>query len=317
MRLVPVLFPCDLGSTEQGRPMPGGERGAPDLLLDLLEDEGVRLAKPRLVPVEMPEVPDPLDAPLKLDAPLARAISALAGEVAAVNKDGHFPIVLGGDHAGMCGHVLGHSARHSKGIGLAVLGDAFLDLATPATPVYDDRERAKSPDVTATGDAWNMVLAACLRMFPAGSAVAEVMAKCTVLARQTTVLGVRAASSAQIRANERKAGIEVWTMERLELDGEAAFRSTLTRHLATGPIALSIDATGIDPALMTAVKRPVPDGIDWSFLKRTLDQCVPHVDRLLGLDLCQVDPTKDDVHHTSTCRLVETIAPFLVRLGRV
>ncbi|MBI4817837.1 MAG: arginase family protein [Deltaproteobacteria bacterium] len=317
MRLVPVLFPCDLGSTEQGRYVPGGERGAPDLLLDLLEDEGVRLSKPRLVAVETPSAADPVDAPLKLDAPLARAISALAAEVAAVNKDGDFPLVLGGDQTGMCGHVLGHSARHSKGIGLAVLGDAFLDLATPAPPVYDDRERAKSPDVTATGDMWNMVLAASLRMFPKGSAVAEVMAKSAVSSKQTTVLGVRGPRSAQVRATERRAGIEVWSMERLELDGEASFRSTLTRHLATGPIALSIDVTGIDPALMGAVKRPVPDGIDWSFLKRTLDQCVPHVDRLLGLDLCQVDPTKDDVHHTAMCRLVETIAPFLMRLGRV
>jgi len=79
---------------------------------------------------------------------------------------------------------------------------------------------------------------------------------------------------------------------------------------------LSIDVSGLDPALMPAVRRPEPDGVDWAFLKRSVEQCAPHVDRLLGLDLSGIDPSLDDVHHTAMQKLVEAIAPFLRRLRR-
>jgi arginase family enzyme len=136
------------------------------------------------------------------------------------------------------------------------------------------------------------------------------------LAKQTSIVGVRAPAWAQIKANEKTAKIEVWRMERVELDGEAAYRSILQRHLSAGPIALSIDVTGLDPHLMTAVRRPNSDGLDWSFLKRTLDQCVPHIDRILGLDIAELDPTRDDAHHGAMSRFAETLAPFLRRIAR-
>lgn len=317
MRLVPVLYPCDFGRTDRGRYQPGGERGAGDLILDLLEDEGVRLARPELVAITYPEAPDPEDAPLKNDVLIAKAIEALAEVVARVNRQGDFPLILGGDQTTLCGHVLGQSLHHEKGIGLAVLADARLDLAAPATPVFGDAAKLRTdPNVTLDGDAHRMVLTAALRRIPQEFALGKTMSKSALLADQTSVIGVRGTEWAQIKAQERSAKIEVWRTERLELDGEAAYRSMLSRHLARGPIALSIDASGLDPHLMTAVRDPVSDGLDWSFLKRTLEQCVPHVDRLLGLDIAHVDPTKDDVHHTATSRLVETLAPFLHRLTR-
>lgn len=317
MRLVPVLYPCDVGRTDRGTYQTSGERGAADLVLDLLEDEGLRLARPELVPVQFPEAPDSPEAKLKYDEAVATSVQALAEAVAKVNGAGDFPLILGGDHTTVCGHVLGHAQRHPDGVGLAVLADAYLDLATPAEPAYDDTARLKSdPKCTRDGDAHRMVLAAALRMIPEEYALGQRMAKSSLVAAQTSVIGVRGPEWAQLRANERAAGIEVWRMERLELDGEAAYRSMLNRHLARGPIVLSIDVTGLDPHLMTAVRDPVSDGLDWSFLKRTLEQCVPHVDRLLGLDIAQVDPTRDDVHHTATSRLIETIAPFLHRLTR-
>ena len=317
MRLVPVLFPCDLGWSERGRYVPTGMRGAPDLMLDLLEGEGVRMARPASVPIVFPEDPDPADAALKLDAYVAKAIEALAGVVESVNAGGDFPLILGGDHTAMCGHVLAHAARHADGIGLAVLADAHLDLAAPGVPVYGDLDRLrKDATVTADGNAHRMVLSGALRMLPQTTAFGKAMARSSVVAAQTSVLGARSSEWAQIRAQEKRAGIEVWRMERVELDGESAYRSLLNRHLEAGPIALSIDVTGLDPHLMTAVTAPVSDGIDWSFLKRTLEQCVPHVDRLLGLDICQIDSHKDDVHHSAITRLVDTLVPFLQRLTR-
>ena len=97
MRVVPVLFPCDLGSTERGKYTTTAERGAPDLLLDMFEGEGVRMARPRMVPVDVPDVVEDADAPLKLDAPIAKAVAALAETVKSVNADGDFPVILGGD----------------------------------------------------------------------------------------------------------------------------------------------------------------------------------------------------------------------------
>lgn len=316
MRLVPILFPCDLGVTERGEYGTGGERSAPDLLLDVLEEEGARLARPRMISFPYPDASADPDDPLKLDHYVTQAVRALAEVVESVNGDGDFPLILGGDHLAMCGHVLGHSVRHKEGIGLAVLADAYLDLATPAPPVYDDAKKKSDPEVTQDGNAGHMVLSAALRMIPEQYELGAAMKDSAVQASQTSVLGVRAPRYKQLDVNEKKAGIEVWPLDRLEFDGESAYWASLSRHLAKGPIVLSIDVTGLDPHLMTAVRHPVPDGLDWKFLKRTLEQCVTHVDRILGLDLCQVDPTKDDVHQSAISRLVETIVPFLKRITR-
>lgn len=317
MRVVPVLFPSDLGTTDRGAYRAGGERGAPDLLLDMIEGEGLRLARPVAVPIEFPADPDPPDRELKLDGWVAKSIQALAGAVEGVNADGDFPLVLGGDHTALLGQVLGHSTRQPKGIGLAVLADAYTDLTTPAPPVYDDLPRLeRDPEVTKSGNVHRMVLAGALRMIPETYEVGRVMQKSTVLAKQTSVVGVRAPAWAQVKANEKKAKIDVWRMERVELDGEAAYRSMLNRHLSQGPIALSIDAGGLDPHMMTAVRRPRADGLDWSFLKRSLDQCLPHVDRILGLDICEVDPTRDDAHHGAMNKFAEALTAFLKRLTR-
>lgn len=317
MRLVPILFPCDLGRSEKGSYAVGGARGAPDVVLDALEAEGVRLARPMTVPVESPKAADPEDAPLKFDGPLSRAVLALADAVEKVNADANFPLVLGGDHTGLMGHVLGHSRRHPAGIGLAVLADAFLDLERPAPPVFDDLKRLRTdPEVTATGDAQRMVLGAALKMLPTDTALGAAMSDSAVAKNQTSVVGVRAPRSAQVKAADKRAQIEVWDMERLEFDGESAYRSTLNRHLSMGPIVLSVDVTGLDPDMMTASRDAPPDGLDWTFFKRTLEQCVPHVDRVLGLDICALDHTADDAHQGGLTRFAETVAPFLKKLTR-
>lgn len=317
MRLVPVLFPSDLGTSHRGQCIPGGFREAPDLFLDMIEGEGVRLARPVAVPIEFPTEADPEDAQLKFDRFVAKSIIALAEAVDKVNADGDFPLILGGDQTALMGQVLAHSQRHPEGIGLAVLADAYTDLATPATPVFDDLPQLqKNVEVTKSGNVHRMVLAGALRMIPERFEVGRVMKKSSVVSSQTSTIGVRTPEWAQIRANEKAAKIEVWRMERVELDGESAYRSMLARHLSQGPIALSIDVTGLDPHLMTAVRKPISDGLDWSFMKRTLEQCLPHVDRILGLDISELDPTRDDAHKGAMTRFAETLAPFLRRLTR-
>lgn len=317
MRIVPVLFPSDLGYSARGRWVEGGERGAPDLLLDVLEGEGVRLASPVPIAVEKPDADEPEDAPLKFDAAIASAVTALADAVERINANADFPLVLGGDQVGMLGHVLGHSRRHTGGIGLAVLADAHLDLEAPGTPAFDDRAALRQdPERARTGNAARMVLSGALRRIPQDYALGRVMSASAVQAEQTSVAGVRVTPTAQVRRNEKALGLETWTMERIEFDGESAYRSVLTQHLSRGPIALSVDVGGLDPDLMTAVREPVPDGLDWSFLKRTLEQCLPHVDRILGLDVCELDPTRDDAHQGALIRFAETLAPFLRKLGR-
>lgn len=316
MRLVPVLFPSDLGHNHRGEYAPGGERGAPDVLLDLLEDEGLRFSRPVSVPVPAAEAA-PEDAALKFDAPLAEATQRLAEVVAEINAAADFPLVLGGDHSALCGHALGHSARHRQGIGVAVLADAFSDLARPAPPVFEDKKRLRTdPAVTRDGGLSRMALAATLGELPADTALGALMQGSAAQAKQTSVVGVRAPTWAQVKEAEARLGVDVWRMERLELDGESTYRSALTRHLSYGPILLSIDVGGLDPDLMPAVREPVSDGLDWSFLKRSLEQCVPHKDRILGLDICELDPGREDAHQRGLVRFAETLAPFLRRLAR-
>ncbi len=234
-----------------------------------------------------------------------------------VNAEADFPLILGGDHTAMMGHVLGHSLRHERGIGLAVLASAHTGLLRPGTPVYGDKAKLRSDaQATATGDAHRMAMSAALRRIPESFALGEAMKKSAVKADRTSVVGVRAPSTAQIRAAEQASGIDVWSMERLEFDGEQPYRSMLTRSLAAGPIALSIDVGGLDPDLMAAVSDPIPDGLDWSFLKRSLEQAVPHIDRVLGLDICELDPHRDIAQSRGMTRFIEAIAPFLRKISR-
>jgi arginase family enzyme len=305
MRIVPVLFPCDLGHNNPDGSTAGGERGAPDVLLDQLEGEGVRLAAPVTLSIPPPTPPDGTDF---VDPALPSAVEALAESVAGINGNADFPLILGGDHTGLLGQVLGHSRRHADGIGLAVLADACLDLK----PWPPDRGGKEPPEVARS------VLSAALRRFPADSALGAALAESTLQASQLSVAGVRAPRSARARVREEEGatGVDVWTMERIELDGESAYRSVLNQHLARGPIVLSVDVCGVDPHLMPAVRTAFPDGLDWSFLKRSLEQCVPHVDRILGLDICGLDPSRDDAYKSAASRLAETLAPFLQKLRR-
>ncbi len=317
MRIVPILFPSDLGRSDQGTYVLGGSRGAPHVILDSLEGEGLRLARPITVPVDVPSGPDPKDAPLKFDASLTKASCALAEVVEKVNAEANFPLILGGDHTTLLGHLMGHSVRHKAGIGLAVLADAFLDLESPAPPVFGDKARLRTDrDVTSTGDAQRMVLAAALKKFPEGSELAKLMEGCALSEQQTSVIGVRSPRSAQVKAQEKHTKMEIWDMERLEFDGEGAYRSMLTRHLSMGPIVLSLDATGLDPDMMTASRDAPPDGLEWSFMKRSLEQCLPHVDRILGLDISAVDHTADSAHQRGLTRFMDVLIPFLKRLTR-
>lgn len=317
MRIIPILYPSDLGRSARGQPAETGLRGAPDVLLDLLEEQGVRFGRPVTIPVASPEA-DPEDAPLKYERLHVEASATLAEAVADINAEANFPLILGGDHSALFGHVLGHSLRHPEGVGLAVLADPRGDLEFPAPPIFDtDRKRLRTdPTVTATGEAARMALAGVLGRFPVGTPLAARLSECAVDAEQTSVVGLRGSESAQLRRLETATGVEVWRMERLELDGEQAYRSVLERHLARGPIALSIDVRGIDPGLLSAVNDPVSDGLDWSFLKRSLEQCLPHVDRILGLDICEFDPSHDSVHSVGQVRLAETLAPFLRKIVR-
>jgi arginase family enzyme len=294
MRLVPVLFPSDLGRGAAGTG-DGGTRGAPDRLLDVLEGQGVRFAKPISVPVGA------LDGDgSPWDEVAAQAVLELADAVERVNAEADFPVVLGGDHYGLLGHVLGHSRRFGKGIGLGLLCEASLDLEDPQS----------HPD-----DGIRSVLAGVLGLWSDATPLGRTMAGGRVRPERASVAGVRR-SSREARTRADRSGIEVWSMERLELDGETAYRSVLTQHLERGPIALSIDVGGLDPDLMTAVADPVPDGLEWSFLKRSLEQCVPHIDRILGLDICELDPSRDDAHQGALTRFAETVGPFLRRLSR-
>lgn len=317
MRIIPILFPSDLGRSERGEPSTNGLRGAPDVLLDLLEEQGVRFGRPVTLPVPEAESEDPT-TPLKFDAQHVAAADVLAEAVADINAEANFPLILGGDHTALIGHVLGHSLRHPQGVGLAVLADPSGDLQFPAEPIYDtDPKRLRSdPEVTSTGDVAGMALAGVLKRFPPGSALAAKLEGSAVDPTQTSVVGIRGRETAQVKQLEKETGIEVWRMERLELDGEQSYRSMLERHLAFGPISLSIDVRGIDPGLLSAVNEPITDGLDWSFVKRSLEQCLPHVDRILGLDICEFDPSHDSVHSVGQVRLAETIAPFLRKIVR-
>ncbi len=172
----------------------------------------------------------------------------VALRTAALVRQGHIPLVLGGDHSLAAGSVAGVStamAERGDRIGLIWL-DAHADINTPTTTLSGNVHGMPVAHLIGHGDAALRTLA-----HPAPAVHAE----------DVVIIGARDLDNAE-RVNAREFGITIYTMRDIDERGmRAVLREAIDRigERTTG-FHVSLDLDFVDPREAPGVGTPVRGG---------------------------------------------------------
>jgi arginase len=208
-------------------------------------------------------------------------------------EGGAVPVVLGGDHSIAAGSVAASAdwvaATTGAPLGL-IWVDAHGDMNTPAT--------------SESGNVHGMPLAALLGQEPAE--LAAIGMSPSVQPRHAVLVGIRNLDDRE-KDQIRAAGVHVFTMKDVDREGIAviAERAIALASNGTGGLHVSFDLDVCDPSVAPGVGTPVRGGFDYREA-HMLMELVADSQRLVGLDLVEVNPTLD---------LRNTTAEFAVELA--
>lgn len=216
-------------------------------------------------------------------------------------EEGALPLVVGGDHslgAGSVGASADYAAARHGTIGLLWI-DAHADMNTPTT--------------TPSGNVHGMPLAALLGQEPLELArIGTTFPK--VAPDKTVLIGIRNLDEAE-KTKVRDAGVHVFTMKDLDRIGvakvmeqalEIATRGTLGVHV-------SFDLDVCDPAIAPGVGTPVKGGLNYREAHMVMEM-VADTDRLLALDLVEINPILDSQNQTAVLGVELALSAFGMRI---
>lgn len=219
--------------------------------------------------------------------PIADVVRALADRVEAGVLQGHFPLVLGGDHSVAIGTVSGIArAMRTRGERLGVIWvDAHTDMNTPGT----------SP----TGNIHGMPLACLLGEGPASLTTALCGESPALRPEDVAILGVRDVDATESEI-VRRTGVRVYAMSELDARGTATcLAEAIARVTAhTAGVHLSFDLDGVDPQHAPGVGTPVPGGLSLRE-SHLICEWVAQRTRLCGMELVELNPTRDIRNQTA------------------
>ena len=204
---------------------------------------------------------------------------------------GALPVVLGGDHSVAAGSVAASAdavrARTGKPLGV-IWVDAHGDMNTP--------------DSSGSGNVHGMPLAALLGQPP--RELASIGGSPSVRPERTVLVGIRNLDDRE-KDQIRAAGVHVFTMKDIDRDGIAriAEKAIALASEGTGGLHVSFDLDACDPSVAPGVGTPVRGGFDYREA-HLLMELVADSQRLVGLDLVEVNPTLD-VRNTTAELAVE------------
>ena len=232
------------------------------------------------LPAPVRETEDASDATKKYIRQIAALCLDLYGRVGDALRAGATPLVLGGDHSLAAGSVAASAdwvhATTGRPLGL-IWVDAHGDMNTPAT--------------TTSGNVHGMPLAALLGKEP--RELAAIGRAPSVRPEHTVLLGVRNLDDEEKEAI-RASGVHVFTIKDVDRQGIAtvAERAIAIATGGTGGVHVSFDLDVCDPGIAPGVGTPVKGGLDYREA-HTLMELVAESQRLVALDLVEVNPTLD------------------------
>jgi arginase len=274
----------DLGAGRRGTDMGASAMHVAGLIPNL-ERLGHRVTDIVSFDVGSAESADPGDPRARYLDVIAECCRRLADRVEASLELGHFPLVLGGDHAQAIGTISGLARYHRKRgrrIGV-VWADAHTDMNTPET----------SP----SGNIHGMPLAALLGIGPK-ALVGLAGDEPALDPRDVAIIGARDVDPSEIPL-VRETGVRVYTMSELDARGTAeCVREAFARATyATAGVHLSFDLDGVDPQDAPGVGTPVPGGLS---LRESHLVCETAASsgKLLGMEMVELNPTLDYANKT-------------------
>jgi len=280
MQIDIIGVPIDLGADRRGVDMgPSAMRYAHlrekvQLLGKAVDDRGN---------IEVPiaetcTVEDPNLKYINCIVPVARRA---AGAVSTSMQEGHFPLVLGGDHSLSLGSVRG-AARNRK-IGLIWI-DAHADFNTSET--------------TPSGNIHGMPLAALCGL--GDPRLTKLWDEAPALdPRHVAVVGARDLDQGE-KTNLREAGVLVMGMEQIDRlgMGGAMERAIEKTSQDTDGVYLSFDMDALDPLHAPGVGTPVPAGLSQREAHLACE-LVGGTGKLIGMDMVEVNPILDVQNRTA------------------
>lgn len=214
---------------------------------------------------------------LQMVAAFARALNDAVHDAA---RKGHFPIILGGDHALSMGSVSG-MARHADEVGrpLFVLWlDAHADFNSPAT----------SP----SGNMHGMPVA----FFCGEAEFAPILAKDRPLVDPKRVyqIGIRSVDARE-REEIAEHGVNVYDMRAVDEMGMAHIMRQILDEVraANGLLHVSLDVDFMDPEIAPGVGTTVPGGATFREAHLIMEMLCDS-DLVSSLDVVELNPFLDD-----------------------
>ncbi|MBI5472147.1 MAG: arginase [Ignavibacteriae bacterium] len=224
---------------------------------------------------------------------IARVSHLLAKMTERMMKLGHFPLVLGGDHAIAIGSISGIAAfarRKRKKLGVLWI-DAHGDLNTPAT----------SP----SGNVHGMPLASVLGYGPVDlKSVGGRFEK--VNPDNVALVGIRSLDAGERKLIEQT-GVHVYTMSDIDRQGiHRVMKKALARVTnGTDYVHVSFDLDSVDPTIAPGVGTPVKGGLDYREAHLIMESiCEANV--MTSLEIVEVNPILDE-HNRSAEFAVELV----------
>ena len=219
------------------------------------------------------------------------AITSVCRDLATLTKtaleQGHFPLLLGGDHSLAAGSIAGaaafQAAREAR-IGVIWI-DAHADLNTPGS--------------SRSGNVHGMPLAHLLGH--GDSALVNVAGvKPAVRANNVAIVGLRDADEAE-REHIGKWKLRALTMRSID---ERGVRSVMEEAISiasdgTAGIWVSFDLDCLAPDEAPGVGTPVPGGMTYREAQLAMEM-LADTGKLIGLDLVEVNPVLDEHNRTAT-----------------
>ncbi|CAM3886606.1 arginase [Alicyclobacillus pomorum] len=283
--------PSDLG---QGRR--GVDMGASAIryagLKEKLEALGYDVEDLGNVPVPMSEMLRLKDEKLKYLDEVKTVCQSLHDVVSNVVKEGHTPIILGGDHSISIGSVAGiASAQPSFGV---IWFDAHGDMNTDKT--------------TPSGNIHGMPLAASLGYgHPDLVNLAGFAPK--VKASNVVLVGIRDIDEGEAELI-KASGIKAYTMAEIDRMGMARVMEEAIAIASEGTagIHLSLDLDALDPMYAPGVGTPVNGGVTYREGHLAMELLAAS-GKLLSVDVVEVNPILDHQNRTGkmAVELVESL----------
>jgi arginase len=216
---------------------------------------------------------------------ITRVCGLLAHKVKEAIQNGHFPLVLGGDHSIGAGTVSGVSAYHhdrNRKVGLIWI-DAHTDINTPET----------SP----SGNVHGMPVAALVGLGPEELADLQGF-RPKVDPANCVIVGARDIDPLE-KENIRSSGVRVITMTEIDKRGMSSVMDEAISMASTGTAGFhcSLDLDAIDPQFAPGVGTPVPGGITFRESHLALEM-IGDSGALLSMECVELNPVLDVVNRT-------------------